>query len=284
MQLEEIVVSAVEWGATYGTAAIVAVIVIVLGWFASNWLSRAIVKLLPHNQAFDETIAPMISQIVRYLVIIVALVIALSELGVQTASILAVLGAAGLAIALALQGTLSNIAAGVMIIWLRPFNVGDYVEADGINGVVRQVGLFATRMRTLDGKYLFAPNSKIWDATIVNYNREFTRRIDFSVGIAYSADIAKARAALLAAAAEDERILNSPEPVVYVMGLGASSVDLELRCWAKTADYWETAMAMNERGKLALDKAGIEIPFPHVHLVAPDLNAKIALDPPESTK
>ncbi|WP_051213513.1 mechanosensitive ion channel family protein [Maritalea myrionectae] len=269
MQFESIVTSTVEWGSTYGMAAIVAIIVIIVGWFASGWLSSAIIRVLPHNKAFDETIAPMISQIVRYLVLIIAIVIALSELGVQTASILAVLGAAGLAIALALQGTLSNIAAGVMLLWLRPFNVGDYVEADGINGIVKQVGLFATRMRTLDGKFLFAPNSKIWDATIVNYNREMTRRVDFSVGIDYSADISKARAALLAAAAQDERVLKAPEPVVYVMGLGDSSIDLQLRCWTKTEDYWETAMSMNEKGKLALDAAGVAIPFPHVQLVRP---------------
>jgi small conductance mechanosensitive channel len=171
-----------------------------------------------------------------------------------------------------------------MILWLRPFNVGDYIEADGINGVVRQVGLFATRMRTLDGKYLFAPNSKIWVATIINYNRELTRRIDFSVGIGYNADIAKAREALLEAAAADERILKSPEPVVYVMGLGASSVDLQLRCWTKTADHWETAMAMNERGKLALDEVGVEIPFPHVQLVAADGANVAALEVQEDTQ
>ncbi|MCF4098871.1 mechanosensitive ion channel family protein [Maritalea mediterranea] len=284
MQFDELVTSTTQWATQYGMALIIALIVLAIGWIASKWLSSAILKVLPHNKAFDETIAPMVSQIVRYVVIIVAIVIALSELGVQTASILAVLGAAGLAIALALQGTLSNIAAGVMLIWLRPFNVGDYVEADGINGVVKQVGLFATQMRTVDGKFLFAPNSKIWNATIVNFNREMTRRVDFKVGIAYDADIAKAREVLLETAAADDRVLKVPEPVVYVMGLGASSVDLQLRCWTKTADYWETAMAINERGKLALDKAGVEIPFPHVHLVAPGLNANITSDSSKETK
>ncbi len=129
------------------------------------------------------------------------------------------------------------------------------------------MGLFATRMRTLDGKFLFAPNSKIWDATIVNYNRELTRRVDFTVGIDYNANISKARAALLATATQDARVLKAPEPVVYVMSLGDSSINLQLRCWTKTDDYWETAMSMNEKGKLALDEAGIAIPFPHVQLV-----------------
>lgn len=270
MQLEKFVDSAVIWSTTYGSAAVIALIVLIVGWLLSGWLSRIIVTMLPRNRAFDDTIAPIVGQIARYMVIIIAIVIALSGLGVQTASILAVLGAAGLAIALALQSTLANIASGVMLLWLRPFSVNDYIEADGINGVVREVGLFATRMRTLDGRFLFVPNSKIWSATIINFNREMTRRVDFNVGIAYNADIAQARAALLNVAHEDARVLKTPEPVVYVMNLGASSVDLQLRCWTKTDDYWETAMSFNEKGKLALDKVGVEIPFPHVQLVAAD--------------
>lgn len=284
MQLENIVEATVIWGTTYGSAFIISLIVVIAGWILSGWLSRMIVTMLPRNRAFDDTIAPMVGQIVRYLVIVIAVVIALSGLGVQTASILAVLGAAGLAIALALQGTLSNIAAGVMLLWLRPFSVNDYIEADGINGVVREVGLFATRLRTLDGKFLFAPNSKIWDATIVNYNRELTRRVEFNVGIAYNADIAKARAALLDIAKDDERVLKTPEPVVYVMSLGASSVDLQLRCWTKTEDYWETATSFNEKGKMALDKVGVEIPFPHVQLVAAEGVNVAALEVQDSQK
>lgn len=284
MQLENIVEATVIWGTTYGSAFIISLIVVIAGWILSGWLSRMIVTMLPRNRAFDDTIAPMVGQIVRYLVIVIAIVIALSGLGVQTASILAVLGAAGLAIALALQGTLSNIAAGVMLLWLRPFSVNDYIEADGINGVVREVGLFATRLRTLDGKFLFAPNSKIWDATIVNYNRELTRRVEFNVGIAYNADIAKARAALLEIAKDDERVLKTPEPVVYVMSLGASSVDLQLRCWTKTEDYWETVTSFNEKGKMALDKVGVEIPFPHVQLVAAEGVNVAALEVQDSQK
>ena len=274
MEISQIATSTVDWLNGYGMNILTALVVLIVGWFIAKWLAQLVVQLLPNTKAFDETVAPMFGQLVRYGVIITALVIALSGLGVQTASIIAVIGAAGLAIALALQGTLSNIAAGVMIIWLRPFSVGDYIESSAVNGTVKQVGLFATQLRTIDGLYVFTPNAKIWDATIINYNKEMTRRISFDVGIDYSADIDLARKVLLEVATSDERVLTTPEPVVYVMNLGASSVDLQLRAWTRTADHWETRMAINEAGKKALDKAGVEIPFPHMRILAPELSPK----------
>ncbi|MCZ4272646.1 mechanosensitive ion channel family protein [Maritalea porphyrae] len=274
MEISQIATSTVDWLNGYGMNILTAFVVLIVGWFIAKWLAQLVVQLLPNTKAFDETVAPMFGQLVRYGVIITALVIALSGLGVQTASIIAVIGAAGLAIALALQGTLSNIAAGVMIIWLRPFSVGDYIESSAVNGTVKQVGLFATQLRTVDGLYVFTPNAKIWDATIINYNKEMTRRISFDVGIDYSADIDLARKVLLEVATSDERVLTTPEPVVYVMNLGASSVDLQLRAWTRTADHWEARMAINEAGKKALDKAGVEIPFPHMRILAPELSPK----------
>ncbi|MFT6659398.1 mechanosensitive ion channel family protein [Maritalea sp.] len=274
MELPQFTTATLEWVNGYGTSILIALVVLVLGWILGKWLAALIVKLLPNTKAFDDTVAPMFGELVRYGVIITAIVIALSGLGVQTASIIAIIGAAGLAIALALQGTLSNIAAGVMIIWLRPFNVGDYIESSAVSGTVKRVGLFATRLRTLDGLFVFTPNAKIWDATITNYNKELTRRLTFKVGIDYKADIDLARKVLLDVASADERVLSTPEPVVYVMNLGASSVDLELRAWTRTSDSWDTRMAINEAGKKALDKAGVEIPFPHMRIVAPELAPK----------
>lgn len=253
---------------------LMAIILLVIGWFVAKWIASFAARLMPHSKALDETVIPMITQVIQYLIFLTFLVIALGEMGVQTNSIIAVIGAAGLAIALALQGTLSNIAAGVMIIWLRPFNVGDYIESSAVSGTVKRVGLFATRLRTVDGLFVFTPNAKIWDATITNYSREMTRRLNFDVGIDYAADIDLARQTLLDVAANEERILSSPEPVVYVMNLGASSVDLQLRAWTKTSDHWETRMSMNEACKKALDEAGVEIPFPHMRILAPEFSQK----------
>src|SRR5690606_3730986 len=144
--------------------------ILMVGWFLSGFLSRGAGNLLPRTGRFDNTITPLVSQIVRYGVLVITFVIVLSQFGVRTASILAVLGAAGLAIALALQGTLSNIAAGVMLIWLRPFSVGEYVDAEGTAGTVVEIGLFGTRLRTYDGIYVFVPNSRLWDAKITNFS------------------------------------------------------------------------------------------------------------------
>ena len=272
--LEENLYDGWIWTLETADELLMAIILLVIGWFVAKWIAGFAARLMPHSKALDETVIPMITQVIQYLIFLTFLVIALGEMGVQTNSIIAVIGAAGLAIALALQGTLSNIAAGVMIIWLRPFNVGDYVESSAVSGTVKQVGLFATRLRTVDGLFVFTPNAKIWDATITNYSREMTRRLDFNVGIDYAADIDLARKTLLDVAAQDERILSSPEPVVYVMNLGASSVDLQLRAWTKTSDHWETRMYMNEACKKALDEAGVEIPFPHMRILAPELTEK----------
>ena len=263
-----------SWGIAQSQTLLIALVIVTLGWFVAKWLSAMAGKFMPHSKALDETVTPMIVQLLKYLIFLTFAVIALGQMGVQTNSIITVIGAAGLAIALALQGTLSNIAAGVMIIWLRPFNVGDYIDSSAVSGTVKQVGLFATRLRTIEGLYVFTPNAKIWDATITNYSKELTRRLNFDVGIDYSADIDLARKTLLDTVKADERVLSSPEPVVYVMNLGASSVDLQLRAWTRTSDHWETRMAMNEACKKALDAAGVDIPYPHIRILAPELSSK----------
>lgn len=237
-----------------------AVAVLVGGWLGASFLSRQVARLLPHSRQIDATIAPLIAQTVRYGVIVVTLVIVLAQFGVNIASILAVLGAIGLAVALALQGTLSNMAAGIMMIWLRPFNVGEYIDADGVGGTVVEIGLFGTRLRTYTGVYVFAPNAKIWNAKITNYTREKTRMVETKVGIAYSADIAAAREVLLNVAS-DHRVLPDPQPMVFVDSLGDSAVVLCLRSWVKGTEWWQADVDFREAAKLRLDAAGVEIPF-----------------------
>lgn len=250
-----------EWLAANLISLATAIAVIIAGWTLSRLVSRSIKKYLPNSRGVDKTVAPILAQFARYAIFIVAIVIALSQLGVQTASMLAVLGAAGLAIALALQGTLSNIAAGVMLIWLRPMSIGEYIDGNNVSGTVTEIGLFGTRLRTAKGIYVFVPNSQIWDTAITNYSREPRRRVDVRVGIAYDADIAKARRALMKIATGDKRVLPDPAPAVHVDSLGDSAVVMLLRLWVSTPDYWDVVFAFNEQVKIALDKAGIEIPY-----------------------
>lgn len=280
MQTTEIFSVLHEWLTTNLVSLLTAIAVIGAGWILSRLVSRTIRKYLPNSRGVDKTIAPILAQFARYAIFIVAIVIALSQLGVQTASMLAVLGAAGLAIALALQGTLSNIAAGVMLIWLRPMSIGEYIDGNDVSGTVTEIGLFGTRLRTAKGIYVFVPNSQIWNAAITNYSREPRRRADFRVGIAYDADIAKARRALMKVATGDKRVLPDPAPVVHVDSLGDSAVVMLLRLWVSTPDYWDVNFAFNEQIKLALDKAGIEIPYNKLDVnLSGNINTKTSVEP-----
>lgn len=250
-----------DWLLSHAASFIVGVIVLLIGWRASGFLATRVRAFLPRTKRIDATVAPLLAQLVRYSILIFTIVIALSQFGVETTSVLAILGAAGLAIALALQGTLSNIAAGVMMIWLRPFSLNDYIDGNGIAGTVVEIGLFSTQLRTADGIYLFVPNSQLWDAAITNYSREATRRLDIRCGISYDSDIATAREQMLFIANNDMRVSSDPRAVVYVDDLGDSSVVMLLRCWVGTTDYWDCKFEFTEKVKLAFDANDIEIPF-----------------------
>jgi small conductance mechanosensitive channel len=191
-------------------------------------------------------------------------VAALSQLGIQTTSVLAALGAIGLAIGLALQGTLSNIAAGIMLLWLRPFKVGDYIEADGVAGTLKEVGIFACHIDTWDGIFQFVPNSELWNKRLTNYSRLPTRLVDLRFGIAYDNSIARGRDVLMTVAASDGRVHQDPAPNVFVADLGESAVVLGLRVWTDTSEYWPVRRALTEQGKIELEKAGLTIPFPQL--------------------
>jgi small conductance mechanosensitive channel len=202
------------------------------------------------------------SGIVRHGLMLLVIVAALGQLGVSTASILAALGGLLLAISLALQGTLSNVAAGVMLLWLRPFRVGDYIEAGGLAGTVREVGLFATRIDTLEELYRFVPNSELWNKPILNYTRNPSRMMNVNIGISYDSSVDKARSIMLALCQEDERVLDIPEPLVFVADYADSAVVLTWRAWIPTAQYWPTHRALVEAAKKRFDEEGVEIPFP----------------------
>lgn len=254
------------WAALELPKLIGGALILIIGWWFSIRAQRATAALLNRQTRIDPTLRGLLSSLVHYGILILVIVAALGEIGVETTSILAALGAAGLAIGLALQGTLSNIAAGLMLIWLRPFRVGDYVETASFAGTVHEVGLFATELHSTEGVFQFVPNSELWNRRIVNYTRLRTRMVDLKFGIAYSDATTAARGALLAAVAAEARIEASPAPFVFVDELADSAVIMRLRCWTRTPDYWSVRRALTENGKIALEEAGLTMPTPQREL------------------
>ncbi len=245
-----------------------AVAILIVGWLAAGWVRRGIAGTLDRVPRMDATLKPIIANMGRYGVLILVVIAVLARFGVQTASVITILGAGALAIGLALQGTLSNIAAGFMLLLLRPFRVGEYIDAEGIAGTVSEVGLFTTQLKTFDGVFVSAPNSKLWNSTIRNYSRLPSRRVDLAVGVGYADDIEKGMSVLLDLLKGDSRVLAEPAPEVMVTALGESAVNLNMRCWVGRGDYWAVLYDITQGAKAALETAGLTIPFPQrdVHL------------------
>lgn len=254
--------TAVAWLVTAVPNLVTAIVLLIAGYVIAGWVSKLVTSLLGSRAHIDQTLTPVISTILRSGIMIVTVVAVLGQLGVQIASILAVLGAAGLAIGLALQGTLSNIAAGIMLLWLRPFRAGESVETKDTNGTVTEVGLFATTVRTPDGAYHFVPNSSLWNTPIRNTTRNPARRVEVVVGIDYGDDISSARDVLLGLMREEPRVNRAPEPVVLVSGLTDKAVNLTMRCWVASGEHGRVTADLTERAKIALDRAGMYAPFP----------------------
>ena len=246
-----------------------AVLIAGLGYLVAHWTSRAVANLVARTERLDPTFVAPIAAVIRYSILIFVFVAALSQLGVQTASVLAALGAAGLAIGLALQGTLSNIAAGVMLLWLRPFRAGENIDAGGIAGVVREVGLFVTLLETGDGVYRFVPNSELWNRPLLNYSRHGTRQVDLRLRIAYGQDVEKARRLLIDLAKSDRRVRAKPAPDVFVAELGEAGIVLAFQSWVSTADFGTVQHHLIEEGLRRLLDAGMEIPAPQRVVLAP---------------
>jgi small conductance mechanosensitive channel len=231
-----------------------ALIVLVAGYMLSRLAQRLVARWLPRAGRGAVTIAPLAGQAVRYAILIVAIVTALGFVGIPSASILTVVGAAGLALALALQNTLSNVAAGIMLAWIRPIAVGDYVTGDGVEGVVVEIGLFGTRLRSTSGLYVFCNNTRMWNGPITNHTREPRRRIDVDVTLPDSANMNHAREAMLTIAVADKRVLPDPAPIVIVKDFGATTATLEMRAWVATPDYRAALRDLTEAMKLGINK------------------------------
>ena len=234
---------------------------IIIGFWLSGKASGMLRKRMSTLPRADKTLIPILASIIRYAGFILTLVVALGQFGVQTTSIIAVLGAAGLAIGLALQGTLSNVASGIMLLLLRPFSVGDWIETNGISGTVQEIGLFSTQIDTFENIFISVPNSSIWSSTIVNNSRHSVRRMDIDIGIGYDSDLEKVEQALLSLTA-DERVLADPEPVFLVVDYADSAIVVRLRLYARYVDFFALNWDIKRRLKPLLDEHQIEIPFP----------------------
>ena len=240
-------------------------------YFVGKFIVRIVVKALAsvmQKQEVDKTLESFICNLVRTVLMVVVIIAAIGAIGIQTTSFIAIFGAAGLAVGLALQGSLSNFASGVLIVLFRPYKVGDWIEAAGISGAVEQVQILTTILKTGDNKQIIVPNSQIMDSIITNYSANDTRRVDMVVGVSYDDDIDKVRKTLEELIAADERILPEPAPTITVSALADSSVNFNVRPWVNSADYWGVMFDMTEAIKKRFDKDGISFPFPQqdVHL------------------
>ncbi len=256
-----------EWTYLYGPRIIGALAIVILGRIGVGIVTGIISRLM--NRAnVDQTLTRFVVNLTRIALLVFVLIAALGALGFETTSFVAVIGAAGLAVGFALQGSLSNFASGVMLVIFRPFSVGDYVEVGGQSGSVEEIHIFNTVLNTPDNKKVIIPNSKITGDNIVNYSAKETRRIDFVFGIGYDDDLLKAKRILENIIAEDNRILDDPAPTIAVAELGDSSVNFAVRPWVRTSDYWAVKFDITEKVKLVFDREGISIPYPQtdVHL------------------
>lgn len=251
------------------TDVLAAALILAVGAFVADRAGRVVRRASERNPRIDRTLSSVLARVVRWGILAFTIIAVLGQFGVQTASIVAVLGAAGLAVGLALQGALSNVAAGVMILALRPFRLGDAVEIAGTAGSVEDIGLFATRLKTFDGIVVHQPNSNIWGTEIKNFSQAELRRVDVIVGVDYRADLGRAFEVARATLEADARVLAEPEPLVAVDALGADSVNLLVRFWVPPADLLATRLELTRTLKERFDEAGIGIPFPQrdLHLV-----------------
>lgn len=247
----------------YGLNVLAAAAIFVLGKMAASMIRR-LVRRIMRKRNMDDTLTGFVSSMLYAGILAFVVIAALSKLGIQTASFIAVLGAAGLAIGLALQGSLANFASGVLMIIFKPFRAGDYVDAGGASGFIDEIGIFTTTIRTLDNKKVIVPNSKITGDNITNYTARETRRVDLTAGVSYADDIDRVKSILLEILEGDERVLDDPAPFVGLSEMADSSVNFTVRAWVRTEDYWGVYFDTNERIKKAFDSQGITIPFPQM--------------------
>lgn len=277
--MDETIEGIVELAMLYGVQVILALTIFIVGKWVAKKIANIVQRVLAKNNV-DPAIQHFVGSLVSWVLIIFVVIASLGQLGIQTASFVAIVGAAGLAVGLALQGSLANFAAGVLILIFRPFKVGDFIGVAGVSGVVQKIQIFTTELHSPDNKKIIVPNGGVISGNITNYSANDTRRVDLVFGVGYGDDINAAKAVLQSVVAAEPKVLQDPAPTIAVVELADSSVNLVCRPWVNTADYWDVYFNITEAAKKALDAQGISIPFPqrdlHLHNVALTSSSPIA--------
>lgn len=258
---EQHIKKAIDWFWNLLPNLILAIIILIVGLWVIKFINRIVRKFFERRD-YDLALESFLQSFIKITLKVLLAVLVVTQLGVKTSSLIAMLGAAGLAIGLALQGSLANFAGGVLILLFKPFKVGDWISAQGVDGSVKEISIFNTKLNTFGNQIAIVPNGILANGNIVNYSTEPNRRENYKVGIGYGSNIKTAKEILLDICAQDDRILKEPAPEVYVDGLGDSSVNLTLRFWAPNDVFWPARFDLIEQSKLRFDEAGIEIPFP----------------------
>lgn len=261
MNIEQIIQQAQDLVALYGLKVLAAIAIFIFGKWIARILKSLLIRVLKKSKT-DPTIVGFVANIAYVALMVFVVLAALGQLGIQTTSFIAILGAAGLAIGLALQGSLSNFAAGFLMIAFRPFKVGDFIEGAGVAGTVEEISIFTTTLKTGDNKTIIIPNSKISDGNIINYSSKETRRVDLVVGVSYEAKLDHVKSVLEDLVKSEARIMSDPEHLIAVSQLADNSVNLVVRAWVKSSDYWPVTFALTEAIKNRFDAEGIGIPYP----------------------
>ncbi len=246
----------------YGINIISAIIILIVGWIVANWVKKKINKKGAQSEKLDDTLTKVFAQTAKIAILVFVLIAVLGQFGVQTASLVAVLGALGLAVGLAWDGVLADFAAGIMILVMRPFKVGDVIDCGSASGVVDEIGVTVTKMHTFDNLDMTVPNSQIWGNVITNKSVNDTRRLDLTIGFGYDDDIDQAYRVIKDVLAGDDRILDEPAPQIAISELGGSSVNMIVRPWTTKEDYWPLKFDLTERIKKRFDEEGINFPYP----------------------
>jgi len=281
--INQLVAELTEKAISLGLNILAALVIIVVGMFVAGWIKRSLRKVFSRSERVDQTLAGFLSSLVYYVAMALVFIMVIGRFGIPTASFAAVLGAAGLAIGLALQGTLGNVASGVMILMFRPFRIGDFVTTGDESGTVKDINLFTTEITTLDNKNVMIPNGMVWQSPITNFTANDTRRIEAIFGIAYDADINKAMDVIRSVIEADERFHTEPEPAMGVASLGDWSVNISVRVWVARTDFLGMGWELNQKVKEAFDREGIAIPFPTTIEYQARFKPRAAALPPETT-
>lgn len=252
-----------ELAVGYGVNILAVIVILIIGFWIAGFVGRTVIKIGESNEKLDETLFKFLGSIARYAVLAFTFLMVLERFGVETTSIVAIIGAAGLAVGLALQGTLSNLAAGVMLLFFRPFNVGDFIDGADVFGKVTDMNLFTTELGTFDNQHIIIPNSMLWGSKLINHSHHSVRGVDMHFGVAYGVNLKTAREAIMKVLNAHPQVLKDPVPFVEVETLNESSVDFLVRPFCNGEHYFDVLYSIPEQVKMAFDDAGVEIPYPH---------------------